>query len=124
MADSDHLDRRAARAEAQEMRQYRGWLIGEVASGAIVLEGLFEQADSSRYCGTVKVVVLAEKVPGVGKVRARRAMEALGIAEDARWGEVDHATLRALWVAMADAATRPLQRPEFRSVVDGVVDDE
>ena len=92
------------------MREYRTRLVSEVASGATVLEGLFDQQDPSRYCGTVKVVVLAEKVPDVGKVRARRAMEELEIAEDARWGEVDHATLRALWAAMADAAARPIRR--------------
>jgi hypothetical protein len=124
MTGADHLERRDARAEAQEIRRYRSWLVGEVASGAVVLDGLFDQEDSNQHCGTVKVVVLAEQVPGVGKVRARRAMQALGIEEDARWGEVDHATLRALWAAIADAATRPLRPASQTSAVGELLVDE
>jgi ribosomal protein S13 len=51
---------------------------------------------------------LAQKVPGVGKVRSRRAMAELGVDEDARWGEIDEDVLRALWAAMTDAATLPI----------------
>ena len=109
MVDADRDVRRDAVLEARQMRDYRAWLLGEVASGAIGLDALFAQQHSNPYCATVKLVVLAEKVPGVGKVRARRAMERLGIPEDARFGEVDEATLRALWTAMADAATRPVR---------------
>lgn len=90
------------------MRSYRDWLVDEVASGAMTLEGLFAQPATEGGCGTVKVVVLAQKVPGVGKVRSRRAMAEVGVAEDARWGEVDEKVLRALWSAMADAATQPI----------------
>ncbi len=90
------------------MRAYRDWLVGEVASGAMTIDGLFAEQARNNSCGTVKVVVLAQKVPGVGKVRSRRAMAEIGIGEDARWGEVDEAALRALWVAMADAAARPI----------------
>jgi hypothetical protein len=111
MADLDRREELDALVEAHQMREYRGWLIGEVASGVIALEGIFDAHDMNKHRGTVKVVVLAEKVPGVGKVRARRAMEWLGIAEDARWGEVDRSTLRALWAAMADAAARPVHAP-------------
>ena len=109
MARPDQPERGDAIAEAMEIRQYRAWLIGEVASGAMALAGIFEQHDTEPRCGMVKVVVLAEKVPGVGKVRARRAMGELGIPEDARWGEVDRAKLRELWSAMAAAATRPVR---------------
>jgi len=109
MVDAGRDARRDAVLEARQMRDYRAWLLGEVASGAIGLDALFAQQHSNPYCATVKLVVLAEKVPGVGKVRARRAMERLGIPEDARFGEVDEATLRALWTAMADAATRPVR---------------
>jgi hypothetical protein len=109
MAGTDQPARGDAIVEAGEIRQYRAWLIGEVASGAMSLDGIFEQHDTEPYCGMVKVVVLAEKMPGVGKVRARRAMSELGISEDARWGEVDRAALGDLWSAMAAAATRPVR---------------
>jgi hypothetical protein len=93
---------------AEQMRLHRSWLIAEVASGAMTLDGLFAEQAKPGRCETVKVVVVAEKVPGVGKVRARRAMTEVGIAEDARLGEVDPSVLRVLWSAMADAATRPI----------------
>jgi hypothetical protein len=113
MPGPEHTEQRAAtveaRVEARKIREHRDWLIGEVASGALSLDGIFEQDDRDRRSGMAKVVVLAEKVPGVGKVRARRAMGELGRPEDARWGEVDRSTLRELWAAMADAATRPVR---------------
>jgi len=109
MIDEDHVERRRASLEARAMRDERARLLQEVAAGRITVDGLLDQCHVSRNCPTVKVVVVAEKVPGVGKVRARRAMEQLGIAEDARLGEVDDTTVRALWATMADAATRPLR---------------
>lgn len=107
MSDPSELDRRQGYTAAEEMRLYRAWLRDQVSSGLSIDELLNEQQSTGRV-DTIKLVVLAEKVPAVGKVRARRAMQSLGIVEDARWGEVDPATLRALWSAMADAASRPL----------------
>jgi hypothetical protein len=109
MAAGDDVTGRDARVEARRMREYRAHLLEQVAAGAIGLDGLLEQRRQIPPAATVKVVVLAEKVPGVGKVRARRAMERLGIAEDARLGEVNDDTLAALWAAMAVAATRPVR---------------
>ncbi len=63
---------------------------------------LLEEADSDERLGTVKVVVLAQVVPGVGKVRSRRAMARLGIAEDARWGELEHSRLVSLWKLISE----------------------
>ncbi|GAC1317427.1 MAG: hypothetical protein NVSMB16_13940 [Acidimicrobiales bacterium] len=107
MSEPLELDRRAGYAAAEEMRLYRSWLRDQVSSG-LSIDALMTEQESTGRCTTIKIVVLAEKVPGVGKVRARRAMQSLGIVEDARWGEVAPPTLRALWSAMADAATRPL----------------
>lgn len=97
-----------ARAAAAEVRRHREALVADVASGTMTLDVLLDEHGTGGLCDTVKVVVVAEKVPGVGKVRSRRAMAQLDIIEDARWGEVDAATLRALWNAMTEAATRPL----------------
>ena len=102
---------------ARAMRAHRARLIERVATGDMTIEGLFAEQAADRRTATVKVVVLAEKVPGVGKVRARRAMASLSIPEDARFGEVDQATLRALWSTMAETATRPL-RPSDPSTKD------
>jgi len=105
---ADPVGERPAWATAARMRSYRDWLVGEVASGAMTLEDLFAEQARNGDCGTVKVVVLAQKVPGVGKVRARRAMAQVAVGEDARWGEIDEVGLRALWSAMVEAATLPI----------------
>jgi hypothetical protein len=100
--------RRDAHLWARKMRSERDRLIEEVASGAMTLDGLFAERAAGVWCDMVKVVVLAQKVPGVGKVRSRRAMGQLCIGEDARFGEIDPAVLRSLWSTMAESATRPL----------------
>jgi len=109
MVETDDVDARDAIIEARQMRDYRAWLLTEAVSGRLGLDGLLEQRHVSRSWPTVKVVVWAETVPGVGKVRARRAMERVGIASDARLGGVDDSTLRALWTTMVDAASRPVR---------------
>jgi hypothetical protein len=109
MVGTDDGEARHAIVEARQMRGYRAWLLDETASGRLTLDGLLAQRPVSRDWATVKVVVWAETVPGVGKVRARRAMERVGIASDARLGEVDDATLSTLWTTMVDAASRPVR---------------
>ena len=90
-------------ATARSLRVYRDWIIDEVASGAMSMTELLDEDDRDERLGTVKVVVLPEAVPGVGKVRSRRAMARLGVAEDARWGEVERSRLVSLWELMAQA---------------------
>jgi hypothetical protein len=89
-------------ATARSLRVYRDWIIDEIASGSMSMADLLEEDDSDERLGTIKVVVLAQVVPEVGKVRSRRAMTRLGIAEDARWGEVEPSRLASLWTLMAD----------------------
>jgi hypothetical protein len=86
----------AAYVAARSLLLHREWLVAEVASGMSLADLQDEHASDSRV-GTVKVVVLAEAVPAAGKVRARRAMVALGIPSEARWGELDPSTATALW---------------------------
>jgi hypothetical protein len=87
----------AAYVLARSLRLHREWLVSEVAAGQMSLDDLRDQDASDARVGTIKVVVLAEAVPTAGKVRARRAMAALGIPADARWGELDPSTTTALW---------------------------
>ncbi len=114
MTDGDELARDEAFAWAEQMRSHRAALVRDVGAGVLTIDDLFADLAAGRGsgwgwgAGTVRVVVLAESVPGVGKVRARRAMESMGISEDARWGEVGPDRLRALWLEMAEAATRTI----------------
>ena len=103
-SDPEPAGSQVARActTARHLRVYRDWIIDEIASGAMSMADLLEEDDADARLGTVKVVVLAQVVPGVGKVRSRRTMAQLGIAEEARWGELEPSQLVSLWKLMSE----------------------
>ena len=53
-------------------------------TGSLSLAGLFDLAGRDEMVGKLKVLALLESMPGVGKVKARRTMEEIGIAESRR----------------------------------------
>ncbi len=52
--------------------------------GSLTLKELLDQADASDTVGKMKVLAVLESLPGVGKVRARRAMDEIGISDTRR----------------------------------------
>ena len=52
--------------------------------GSVSLGDLFDKADSDDIVGKLKVLALLESLPGIGKVKARRVMEDIGISESRR----------------------------------------
>ena len=52
--------------------------------GALTLAELLGQAESDETVGKMKVVSVLESLPGLGKVKARRLMASVGIAESRR----------------------------------------
>ena len=52
--------------------------------GALTLAELLAQAESDETVGKMKVLSVLESLPGLGKVKARRLMAAVGIAESRR----------------------------------------
>jgi len=52
--------------------------------GSTSLKELLDEADRDEVVGKMKVLTLLESLPGVGKVRARRLMEEIGISESRR----------------------------------------
>ncbi len=52
--------------------------------GALSLAELFEQAESDDVAGKIKILAVLESLPGVGKVKARRTIEDIGISETRR----------------------------------------
>lgn len=52
--------------------------------GSITLRELIEQSERDEIVGKMKVVSVLESLPGVGKVKARRLMEDIGISESRR----------------------------------------
>ncbi len=52
--------------------------------GHITLESLLERASQEELVGKMKVVSVLESLPGIGKVKARKVMEEIGVAETRR----------------------------------------
>ena len=52
--------------------------------GSVNLTELFELATRDEVVGKTKVVAVLESLPGLGKVKARRLMESVGISSNRR----------------------------------------
>lgn len=76
--------RRAALAKAAEARRIRAELREQLKTGAIGLAEVIQRARSDEIVAKTKVLAILESLPGVGKVKARRAMERIGISESRR----------------------------------------
>lgn len=77
-------ERQAALAKAAAARRQRAELKEKLKMGSSSLKELLEQAGRDEVVGKMKVVTVLESLPGVGKVRARRMMEQIGISETRR----------------------------------------
>lgn len=76
--------RAAALEKAAEARKARAELKERLKMGSISLSELLELSDRDEIVGKTKVLAALEALPGVGKVKARRTMEEIGIAETRR----------------------------------------
>lgn len=76
--------RQAALAKAAEARRARADLKEKLKMGSLTLSELLAQGDKDDIVGKMKVVAVLESLPGVGKVKARRTMEEIGISETRR----------------------------------------
>jgi hypothetical protein len=76
--------RQAALAKAADARRQRAELKEKLKMGSVSLAELLAQANGDEVVGKMKVVAVLESLPGVGKVRARRLMDELKIAESRR----------------------------------------
>ncbi|MDQ1402610.1 MAG: hypothetical protein QOG03_926 [Actinomycetota bacterium] len=76
--------RQAALEKAAAARRQRAELKEKLKMGSITLRELLDQASRDEVVGKMKVVSVLESLPGVGKVKARRLMEEIGISETRR----------------------------------------
>jgi hypothetical protein len=76
--------RAQALAKAAVARQQRAALKQELKEGSLTLAVLLARAGSDEAVGGLKVSAALTALPGVGKVKAARLMERLGIAESRR----------------------------------------
>ncbi len=76
--------RQAALAKASEVRRVRAELKAKLKMRTITLSELFVLANNDDIVAGTKVLAVLESLPGMGKVRARRLMEEVGIADSRR----------------------------------------
>jgi hypothetical protein len=76
--------RQAALAKAAEARKARAEIKEKLKMGSLTLKELMEQGTRDEIVGKMKVLAVLEALPGVGKVKARRTMEEIGISETRR----------------------------------------
>lgn len=76
--------RKAALEKAAAARRTRAELKEKLKLGTLTLKELLNLADQNEVVGKIKALAVLESLPGVGKVKARRAMEQIGIAESRR----------------------------------------
>jgi signal recognition particle GTPase len=76
--------RAAALEKAARVRRERAVVKEKLKMGNLTLDELLTQADSDETVGKMKVVSVLESLPGLGKVKARRLMETVGISDSRR----------------------------------------
>jgi hypothetical protein len=89
-------DRDAALKKAAAARRQRAELKEKLKMGSITLAEVLDQGSVDEVVGKTKVVAILESLPGVGKVKARRLMEQLGISESRRVGGLGNKQREAL----------------------------
>jgi signal recognition particle GTPase len=76
--------RQAALQKAAKVRRERADVKEKLKLGSLTLAELLKQAEGDETVGKMKVVSVLESLPGLGKVKARRLMETVGISESRR----------------------------------------
>lgn len=73
--------RQAALDKAAAARRLRAELKEKLKMGSLTLKELLDQSANDDVVAKMKVVSVLESLPGLGKVKARRLMEEIGISE-------------------------------------------
>lgn len=76
--------RAAALAKAGEARTARAEIKNRLKMGSLTIQEALAEADTNENIAKLKVLALLESLPGLGKVKARRLMEELDIADNRR----------------------------------------
>jgi hypothetical protein len=76
--------RQAALAKAAKVRRERAEIKEKLKMGSLTLTELLKMAENDETVGKMKVLSVLESLPGLGKVKARRLMDTVGISESRR----------------------------------------
>ena len=74
--------RQAALEKAAQARRARAEIKERLKMGSLTFEELLAQAERDEVVGKMKVQAMLESLPGLGKVKARRIMDEIGISEN------------------------------------------
>jgi hypothetical protein len=91
--------RTAALAKAAQARRARAEIKERLKMGSVSFAEVLASAENDEMVGGIKVLAILESIPGVGKVKARRTMEEIGIADTRRIRGLGENQRRALLVA-------------------------
>ena len=76
--------RRAALAKAAEARRVRAEIKELLKMGTLSLSELLDRSDNDRILAKMKVLSVLEALPKLGKVKARRTMDEVGLSDSRR----------------------------------------
>ncbi len=71
-------------AKAAAVRRERSELKDKLKMGIVTLPEVLDLAETDEVIAKMKLLALVEALPGVGKVKARRTMDEIGIADNRR----------------------------------------
>jgi hypothetical protein len=77
-------ERAAALEKAARIRRERAEIKRQLKCGSLALNKAFAMAASNEALAKMRVLTLLESLPAVGKVKARRVLNQVGIAESRR----------------------------------------
>lgn len=93
--------RASALEKAGIARRARAELKERLKLGSVTLAEVLKQGETDDLVGKTKVLAVLESLPGVGKVKARRTMEKIGIADTRRVRGLGTQQREALLVAFS-----------------------
>jgi hypothetical protein len=76
--------RMAALEKAAEVRRARAELKDRLKMGSVSLQEVLDAAAHDEMIGKTKMLTVLESLPGLGKVKARRLLDEIGIADTRR----------------------------------------
>ncbi|MCY4036395.1 MAG: integration host factor, actinobacterial type [bacterium] len=76
--------RQKALEKAGEVRRRRAEVKAKLKMRSMSLSELLDQAETDEVVAGTKVLAILESLPGMGKIRARKMMEEIGIADSRR----------------------------------------
>jgi hypothetical protein len=88
--------RAKALEQAAAARRVRAEVKELLKTGSITLAELIDRAETEEFIGGIKVEAVLESLPGMGKIKAKRLMEALDIASNRRLRGLGDRQRRAL----------------------------